>query len=254
MNSIHAIEERFGPDNLARGEIDIFMHSEPEGGYTGFTITDNGVGFTEDNLTSIRKFDSRKKAQIGGKGVGRLLWLKVSNGATVKSRSFREGEGIIASSFTFTAEEPLKDYAEEYVGGERVETSITVEPFLSEFSSRLPKRLDTIANRIIAHFVSYFTNMAHPRIVVRDELETVDLFDAFSDKVERDADYTFRIEGGETPTPPRALPLHAQAFRLSVPSSRVALATVFEMVPNLRTLVCSSSSRWSLSSLSTTIS
>src|SRR3990167_4984461 len=43
-------------------------------------------------------------------------------------------------------------------------------------------------------------------------------------------------------------------FRRIVPLRSTASATVFEMVPNLRTFLCSSSSRWSVSSVSTMIS
>ncbi len=73
MNSIHAIEERFGRDNLSSGEIEITAKKNPEGDYEGFVIVDNGSGFSADNLISFRKFDSRHKMKIGGKGVGRLL-------------------------------------------------------------------------------------------------------------------------------------------------------------------------------------
>jgi hypothetical protein len=44
------------------------------------------------------------------------------------------------------------------------------------------------------------------------------------------------------------------AARTIRPSSLVAFATVLEMVPNLRTLVCRISSRWSSSSVSMIIS
>ncbi|WP_225883286.1 ATP-binding protein [Sphingomonas aliaeris] len=79
MNSIHAIEERFGKDHLADGRISIFVHKDEVGEYYGFTVTDNGIGFTADNLTSLRKFDSRKKAKSGGKGVGRLCQTKCTD-------------------------------------------------------------------------------------------------------------------------------------------------------------------------------
>src|SRR5690606_37187395 len=80
MNSIHAIEERFGRDNLTKGDITITLHRDEAGEYAGFTVSDNGIGFNRDNLLSLRKFDSPRKATIGGKGVGRLLWLKVADG------------------------------------------------------------------------------------------------------------------------------------------------------------------------------
>jgi hypothetical protein len=39
MNLIHAIEERFGRDQLSTGVIDIEVTENYEVGYTGFVIT-----------------------------------------------------------------------------------------------------------------------------------------------------------------------------------------------------------------------
>ena len=86
MNSIHAIGERFGNDRLASGVIDIEMTKNDEGSYTGFIITDNGIGLNLDNMISFRKSDSMKKVKFGGKGVGRLLWLKVADKVGISSK------------------------------------------------------------------------------------------------------------------------------------------------------------------------
>ena len=67
MNSIHAIEEKFGKNSLSKGRIDIEVTENKEHGYTGFTITDNGIGLNEENMTSFRKSDSMKKVKFGGK-------------------------------------------------------------------------------------------------------------------------------------------------------------------------------------------
>ena len=42
----------------------------------GFKITDNGVGFTDANMASFETLDTEHKVARGGRGVGRLLWLK----------------------------------------------------------------------------------------------------------------------------------------------------------------------------------
>ncbi|BAI95839.1 hypothetical protein Sj15T_01780 [Sphingobium sp. TA15] len=197
MNSIHAIEERFGPDGLTSGRINIVLHGDKEGEYSGFTVADNGIGFNSDNLTSLRKFDSRKKAKLGGKGVGRLLWLKVSDEAAIRSCFVGPDESVRTCTFRFTVTDPVADYAES-MSGRELGTSITINPFKSEFASRLPKKADTFANRLIAHFVSYFTNISHPEIVIVDETDpegdAIDLFDIFSEKVERDSDFTFTVD------------------------------------------------------------
>ncbi len=194
MNSIHAIEERFGKDQLAKGRISVFVHKDPTGEYCGFTVTDNGIGFTADNLTSLRKFDSRKKAKVGGKGVGRLLWLKVADGAQIKS-VYETPAGRRRCSFSFTIADPIEAYREEPVSSVPPETAITLNPLKSAFATKLPKKLDTFASRLIAHFVSFFANIAHPDISVSDDEETIDLFDIFSKKIERDKAYPFSVEG-----------------------------------------------------------
>ena len=61
MNSIHAIEERFGSTHLSSGTIDIEMTENDEGSYTGFIITDNGIGLDTNNMISFRKSDSMKR-------------------------------------------------------------------------------------------------------------------------------------------------------------------------------------------------
>lgn len=85
MNSIHAVEDRFGKDNLSKGQVVIELHRNESGEMEGFTVCDNGIGFNENNLKSFRRMDSRAKERIGGKGVGRLVWLKVLDEVHVKS-------------------------------------------------------------------------------------------------------------------------------------------------------------------------
>lgn len=194
MNSIQAIEERFGRDHLSEGRISVFVHKDSSGEYSGFTVTDNGIGFTDDNLTSLRKFDSRKKAKFGGKGIGRLLWLKVADVARIES-VFEGTSGNNRCSFSFTIADPIDGYQLQPASSAQIETAITLNPFKSAFATRLPKKLDTFANRLIAHFVSFFANIAHPEITVFDDEDSIDLFDIFSTKIERDKDYPFLVEG-----------------------------------------------------------
>ena len=47
----------------------------------------------------------------------------------------------------------------------------------------LPKKADTFANRLIAHFVSYFTNICHCEIVIIDKTDAeADAIDLNSDR------------------------------------------------------------------------
>lgn len=74
-NSVYAITERFGEDSMKRGRIDITVERDltsADAPIVGFTVEDNGEGFTGENYKSFLTPDSRLKEKKGGKGVGRL--------------------------------------------------------------------------------------------------------------------------------------------------------------------------------------
>lgn len=194
MNSIHAIEERFGKDGLSKGHIEVYVIRDEEGNYSGFKVVDNGIGFTEDNLESFIKMDSQKKVAIGGKGVGRLLWLKVAENVKVRSQFLKDGNPK-EISFNFCLENPIKDISiVDLEKQTQIGTIVEINPYRSQYGRVIPKRAATIASRTLAHFISYFVNISQPKIVFHDEEKTIDLFDEFSSSTERDQDYEFTLE------------------------------------------------------------
>src|ERR1035437_6135305 len=91
INSIHAIEEQGGAGTvdvyicreLSQAALDLGDFStEP---ITSFRVTDTGVGFTDANFESFETSDTMYKASQGGKGIGRLLWVKAFGGAEITS-------------------------------------------------------------------------------------------------------------------------------------------------------------------------
>ena len=198
MNSIHAIEERFGKDNISQGKIHIEVIENEGGEYCGFIIDDNGIGFIPENLDSLKRMDSQQKSVIGGKGVGRLLWLKVAEKTRIVS-VFQSGSTRKRVEFYFTLPDPIDGFVEEPIDEGEPGTSVQITPYFSNYATSIPKKLETISNRTIAHFVSYFVNISHPNIIVSDSSDSIDLFEAFADNVARDHDYEFKIESIESP-------------------------------------------------------
>jgi len=193
MNSIHAIEERFGKDEIGKGFVEVTIIRDVNDEYVGFRIRDNGIGFTKKNLESFQRMDSRSKAAIGGKGVGRLLWLKVVNDAWISSE-YAEGSSVDRIEFNFCIEDPLKNLKKSNGGlAANIGTVIELHPYRGAYARAIPKKAETIANRILAHFISYFVNISHPRIEVIDDEKKIDLFDQFTESTERDQDYKFSI-------------------------------------------------------------
>jgi C4-dicarboxylate-specific signal transduction histidine kinase len=90
MNALHAIQDRFGDRGIAEdGRIDIRVLREEGGTSTGpiigFEVLDNGIGLNEDNYRSFLTPFSMLKVKRGGKGVGRLGWLKVFKEIRIRS-------------------------------------------------------------------------------------------------------------------------------------------------------------------------
>jgi len=193
MNSIHAIGERFGNDRLASGVIDIEMTENDEGSYTGFIITDNGIGLDKNNMISFRKSDSMKKVKFGGKGVGRLLWLKVADQVGISSKYVAE-TGIASVQFDFVADpsEPISNLVEGSATGD-VGTTVRLTPLKIAYALHIPVKLETVAVRTVAHFINYFVNIDCPKITLMDSKDSIVLFDQFTEDMVRDKTYPIKV-------------------------------------------------------------
>jgi len=102
-NSLHAIEARFEDRSGQEGtiSIEVLRGSDDESEVTGFLIKDNGIGLTEHNMRSFLTSDSTYKLRRGGKGVGRLTWLKIFQNAQIIS-VFKMNEELQKRSFEFS--------------------------------------------------------------------------------------------------------------------------------------------------------
>ena len=105
-NSIHAINDRFTEANAAEeGKVQVEIEVDEAGDIASIAVTDNGVGFTPDNLKSFNTSDSRFKYQRGGKSVGRFIWVKMFE--TIKVNSvFNTGRATERIQFRFVPERP----------------------------------------------------------------------------------------------------------------------------------------------------
>src|SRR5712691_11108698 len=87
INSIHAINEL---DSHPNGTIRVSIvrdQSQPSLSFDkatksalqhirSFAVSDDGIGFTDMHFRSFCTADTQEKASLGGKGIGRFLWLK----------------------------------------------------------------------------------------------------------------------------------------------------------------------------------
>lgn len=174
INSIHAIEDA----NVPNGVIDIELgrmaqlsidgNSLPE--IISFIISDNGIGFDETNYESFKREYSTLKAERGGLGIGRFMWLKAF--ANVKISSIFEEDGVFNKrSFWFNLNTPdgieKSDLKKNGSFVKRI-TTIELTGYKEPYKSRCPKRVETIGNRITEHCLIYFLQSNCPEINLID--------------------------------------------------------------------------------------
>ena len=167
-NSIHAIRDagRAGED----GRIDIQIERNATGEVVGFIIEDNGVGLNDDNFTSFRKIDSTFKAQRGGKGVGRLTWLKAFDAVSLQS-TFLDADGKFASrKFEFLADDtsPIQNHELVETSGP-AKTSVTLGKMKDAYRRECPKRPETVLRAVVRHFLKDVISKDSPSIFVHDD-------------------------------------------------------------------------------------
>ena len=198
-NSLHAINERFGDDGLAdKGRIDIdVLRTELEDDstpVTGFVIRDNGIGLNEDNFVSFCTPFSQHKIKRGGKGVGRLGWLKVFKNITVSS-AFQNGGALEQIVFDFILRESNQIDTKEPSDPLPKEpgTVVRLIDFADSYGAKCPVKTDTIVQRIIAHFLPVFAGDKSPHMLLHDAGLT-DLQKEFTEKINQSVEQMIEVE------------------------------------------------------------
>ncbi len=195
VNSIHAIEDAGLSTEDGKIIVEIIRDTQGElmvndkvskketnqvKEITGFKVTDNGIGFTDDNTKSFRTLDSDYKKERGGRGVGRLLWLKAFKRVRVES-TFKDGNAVKSRTFFFNADSGLN---QERVMEATSSTGLSTTVYLNDFSKRyqesVPKTAIPIASRLFEHCLWYFVREgSSPTIIIQDDNESINLNDVF---------------------------------------------------------------------------
>ena len=184
INSIHGIEEASVPPVSWR--IRVVIEREPSlllldgngdrksGGHplpdiTGFKVIDNGVGFNEDNFQAFLTLDTDHKVAKGGRGIGRLLWLKAFDNVEVES-TFDEGDVRRRRTFAFSKAGITGGDSTDAPSGSPRETVVRLRGFAPAYRAKARKTPEAIANALIEHCLWYFVRQGGcPSISIEDE-------------------------------------------------------------------------------------
>lgn len=204
-NGLHAIEDRHGKEAKARGKVIIEVlrsdPTKPKSHVEGFVVTDNGIGLNNENYASFMKPDSQHKLARGGKGIGRLGWLKIFRHIRVDSTYLDDRNALAVRSFDFVLSE--KEQVVPRPIGEPFSTGpgtrVSLKNFDGAYASKCPMDPAVIRQRLIAHFMTILAADLAPVIEVADGNETIDLRQAFKDLVKHTQEdpVKIKLEDGE---------------------------------------------------------
>jgi hypothetical protein len=167
-NAIDAIEEH--QDGFSNHSIRIRLvasndlaHQAGDGTLVvdGFDIIDDGVGFNDKNLASFQEAHTLSKVKVGGRGVGRFTFLKVFSSVHIRSVFQRDGKALLRE-FDFSIQDELKGADTTSEVKEVCGTHTSLRGMDDKFRAGWPTQPDTIAERIIAHFLIRFAARSCP--------------------------------------------------------------------------------------------
>lgn len=185
VNSIHSIEDAQLTPETGKISINIIRDNELEldidkAPIIGFEITDNGIGFNNDNMQSFMTLDSEYKRNKGCRGVGRLMWLKAFSKISIRS-TYKGNDGQLESAkFSFDEENGVTNLEKTFDASNNLETTVCLEGFFEKYQQATLKKADSIANSLVEHCLWYFIRIGGaPEITIIDTNETIVLSDTY---------------------------------------------------------------------------
>lgn len=168
-NAIHSVQSRFAETVSHDGEIHVTVNTNRNKDQVWATVEDNGLGLDEKNWDAFTETDTDNKISIGGKGVGRLLWLDCFQKISVVS-TFKAKDGMERRTFDFVLKQ------EDQIQNEKVEpVGSTDNPsFFVRFDglrdngymSNFPGRDSFVFQHLTSHFLPTFIGKKCPQISV----------------------------------------------------------------------------------------
>ena len=185
MNSLHSVQDRFGNSWRENCHIEIEVIQNENHDTHSFNVRDNGIGLNEQNFDSFCTYDSRLKVGRGGKGVGRLTWLKVFEEVEVSS-IFEENSQKYGRKFKFLLDNDAAFQEHEVLSEPQdteLHTCIALKRLKNGYQNYCPKKLEKIVHRISAHFLPFLIGSKQPKIVVKNRSESIDLVDVVAQNI-----------------------------------------------------------------------
>jgi hypothetical protein len=156
------------------------LDDDKPGPIEAFTVTDTGIGFTAANFESFNTVDSLYKATLGGKGLGRFLWLRAFQRVEIDSHyNDRHSDSLLHRRFTFIDSDDELLAAPTASDNATPLTTVRLIGYRQPYLDECPRGLDGIAQRLIGHFLPLFLNPHGPALILSDRFQEIDLREFF---------------------------------------------------------------------------
>jgi hypothetical protein len=172
VNAIQAVEESGRKDGVVAIRVHRSRQIELDGSLpdvTGFTIEDNGVGFTQAHRDSFDTLYTDIKISEGGKGFGRFTCLKYFDNLQVRS-VYHDGAGFKARSFSMGKEHEII-VNEKVTDTDRTDSGSTIILAALKAGRAFDKKLYTIARNLVERLLPYFITLDYtcPEILLSEQ-------------------------------------------------------------------------------------
>ena len=169
VNAIQAIEELGNSDGVVEiranriGQANL-DESTPE--ISGFTVTDNGIGFNDDQRESFDTLYTERKVAEGGKGFGRFTCLKYYEDVEYQSL-YMQGNEFFERSFSMGKDKEI--IINEVDNKVKLGPTGTVVRLKSATKPFPEKSLAHIARRLVEQLLPYFiSEKACPEVILAE--------------------------------------------------------------------------------------
>lgn len=189
-NAIHSTQAKYKDGVSKDGRVIVTVSTDRKKDNVWATVEDNGIGLDTANWEAFTTTDTDNKIKIGGKGVGRLLWLDCFDKVDVTSIFTDDGKFKRRTfRFVLTVSDQIQDHLLE--NAEDASGSSFHVRFTglrnNGYQDKFPGRDSYIFQHITSHFLPTFIGKRCPRLTVIVGDESRDFPDAINDIVLRRA-------------------------------------------------------------------
>ncbi len=189
-NAIHSTQAKFGNDVTRQGRVEVTVNTDRKKEDVWATVEDNGSGLNEQNWDAFTTTDTDNKIQMGGKGVGRLLWLDCFHETKINSVfDCQEGRKRRTFRFILACEDQVQDLEVTDASNEANTSFFVRFSGLRDngYLEKFPGRGNFVFQHLTSHFLPIFISGQSPQVTVNVGDETKQYPEAINAIVRRTA-------------------------------------------------------------------